>query len=537
MSTPESFRAAFGRLSRLGKADAVALAAFATLLSLLLWPAWTHNPDLTHGLLMPLVFVLLIRESRASGPPRYLRPGTGGLACSLCLSIAGLSLLAAGGLYAASITWSNGMVLFLLALALSCLLGAGLATFADDRVRLLPCNWCAWIALGLWPLSAPIPPGTYSRLTLGLQLWISSGVMDVLQLFGVAARRHGNIIELATGSVGVAEACSGVRSLVSCIFVGLFFSASLVRNRWGRAVVIVAAAPLALAMNFIRALALTLLANGGVDISGFWHDATGFAVLGLTAALLAGLAVGLGRSSPEEPSVAAAAPSPASPAAFRPSEGLLAAALALAAILAGFYAFNTFRSVRRDLPAPDLAALFPAAPPGWSATTAGDLGQFASTLQTHFLFQRTYRGGGEDDPPEITLYIAYWRPGQASVSFVDAHTPDACWPAAGWLELATPRPRLGPAVAGRLLAPSEFREFTNAGSRQYVWFWHLYDGRSIPYQNPFSLRELASTAWHYGFRHDGDQCFVSVASNRPWDAIAGQPVLREFFERTRPLGL
>ncbi len=145
---------------------------------------------------------------------------------------------------------------------------------------LLPWNWTAGVAAGLWPLAAAsIPSRMYTRLTLALQLWISTGVMDVLQVLGIAAHRQGNIIELATCRVGVEEACSGVRSLVSCVFVALFFSASIVRQPWARAVVIGVAGPLALAMNFIRALTLTLLANSGVTIAGFWHDATVYAVL------------------------------------------------------------------------------------------------------------------------------------------------------------------------------------------------------------------------------------------------------------------
>ena len=95
--------------------------------------------------------------------------------------------------------------------------------------------------------------------------------------------------------MGVEEACSGVRSLVSCIFAGLFFSASLVTRAWARAVIIILAPILALGMNFIRSLALTLMANRGIEIEGFWHNLTGFAVLGITAAMLGGLAIALER--------------------------------------------------------------------------------------------------------------------------------------------------------------------------------------------------------------------------------------------------
>ncbi len=81
-----------------------------------------------------------------------------------------------------------------------------------------------------------------------------------------------------------------MRSLVSCVFAGLFFSGLLVRRPWSRVLLIGLAAPLALLMNFIRSLTLTLLANSGVNINGAWHDFTGYAVLGATAILLGALA-------------------------------------------------------------------------------------------------------------------------------------------------------------------------------------------------------------------------------------------------------
>ena len=334
--------------------------------------------------------------------------------------------------------------------------------------------------------------------------------------------------------MGVEDACSGVRSLVSCVFVGLFFSACLVRRPVSRTLVIGVAAPLALAMNFLRALTLTLLANQGVAIAGFWHDATGFAVLLLTAALLAGLALGLeGRPAP-----AGAAP-PRPPAAPpRPGAGnvVLGAALALAAALTVFFGLNTHPAVVESAPVPDLAGLLPAPPAGWSAVTAPDLARFRSQLQTDVLMQRTYQTGAGGQAVQITFYLAYWRPGQAPVSAVDQHTPDACWPGAGWLP--QPAPPLEPVtISGRSLAPAEPRLFTNGGVPRYVWFWHLYAGRRLPYHDPYSAIELLRLAWHYGFRHNGDQMFVLVSSNRPWTQIAGEPLVRDFFTRLQPLGL
>ena len=123
------------------------------------------------------------------------------------------------------------------------------------------------------------------------------------------------------------------------------------------------------------------------------------------------------------------------------------------------------------------------------------------------------------------------------MSLVASHTPDACWPGAGWTLLPIGQPR-APLVAGsRTLPEAEYRLFQTGDYPQHVWFWHLYDGRPISYRDPYSPLELLRIAWRYGFRHDGDQLFVRVSSNRPWTEIAREPFLADFFSRVRPLGL
>ncbi len=520
-------------LPRLEKAIVAALAVFALLLSALLLPAWLHNPDDTHGLFMPLVFVLLAWQGSRTGVRRFLKGGPGLAAAQVALAAAGVCGLAVSGLYAAAVDWSNALVQFLLAGSLTLLLGSALAVLADRRVRFLPLNWPTFCAVALWPLSAPIPPGTYTRISNALQLWISSGVLDALHLLGVVATRQGNVIRLADTAVGVEDACSGVRSLVSCVFVGVFLSASLVRKPAARAAIVLLAAPLALGMNFVRSLTLTLLANGGTDIRRGWHDATGYAVLAVTAALLGGLALLLesGRTSeaPESPAPAEAEPGPRSAAGPR----FLGAALAASAALIALFLANTRAAGRSDAAAPNLLAIIPESADGWTVTTNNDLYRFSDVLQTDCLAQRTYRRGAT----QVTIYVAYWKPGQAPVSLVATHTPDACWPGSGWIAQPLPESRVSLPEDGAPLPEAECRLFVNSGAPQYVWFWHLYDGRPIPYLNPYSLRQLLHIALLYGFRHDGDQVFIRVSSNRPWEAFADEPFMREFLSRLAPLGL
>lgn len=539
MSAAPSQIQAFGQLSLAAKLNLGGLGLAVVALSARLWPQWQHNPDLSHGLFMPVVFLLLLHEARKNGTPRFLREGAGTRLGFGVLLIAGLLALGASGLYAAAVDWSHALVNFMLTVALALFLGAALIVYSGAALRFIGFNWSALMAVWLWLLSAPIPPGTYTRLTLGLQLWVSEGVLRTLHILGIAAIRHGNIIHMANTTVGVEEACSGIRSLVSCVFAGFFFSATLVRRPWARAIIIGLSAPVALGMNFIRSLTLTLLSNSGVDIMGLWHDATGFAVLGVTAAMLGGLALLLergGKDATTPTSTADGAASKPEPVRGPGLQWALGGGLAIAVGLVAFFIINTRPAVRHDQPVPDLLALMPASPPGWQVATS-DLYEFAGTLQTDHLAQRRYAKPTPTGPIELTIYVAYWRAGQAPVSLVASHTPDACWPGAGWTALPVPEARANLVTGGRALSPAETRLFKTAETSQHVWYWHLYDGRPIAYQDPYSPAELLRIAWRFGFRHDGDQVFVRVSSNRPWADIAGEPLLAEFFAHTQPLGL
>jgi exosortase/archaeosortase family protein len=392
-------------------------------------------------------------------------------------------------------------------------------------------------AIALWPLSAPIPPGTYTRLTLHLQLWVTGVVLHMLNLFGVPAIQTGNVIILAHTSVGVEEACSGVRSLISCIVAGLFFSATLVRRPAARVLLLVLAAPLALGMNLVRSLTLTLLANAGVDISGAWHDLTGFGILGVTAATLGGLALLLesrGAASLQQ------APGSWSPPGW--SRWLAPTGLALAAMLVTGLVLDTHApttaATNAAIAGPDLAAIVPVQSPGWEVVTTDDLHRFTSTLATNHLIQRNYARRTTNGVVQITIYLAWWPAGSVPVSLVESHTPEACWPGTGWVQQRTPSRTMAMTVDGRELPAATYLFFKNAQAYpQHTWYWHLNAGQPILQINALSPRALLGLAWHYGLRTSGEQLFVRISSNQPWAKIADEPLLAGLFAQLKPMGL
>jgi exosortase len=498
-----------------------------------LWPHWSSNPDLSHGYFVPPLFALLLVESR-KGTPRASGAGRTAQAGLVLLLAAAVAAVFIAGLYAATVYWSHAAVGVMLTTAFFLLMVAAGLVFSRQDTRLVYFNWQLFAAAALWLLATPLPPGTYSRLTLLLQLWVSESVLNTLHLLGIAAVRRGNIIDLVHATVGVEEACSGVRSLISCVFAALFFSATLVRRPWARALILALAPLLALGMNFLRSLALTLLAGAGVDISGFWHDLAGFAVLGVTALMLGGLALLLERDSKQTAMTTTIGSTDGN--SSRPFL-ILGAGLGGTAIILSFFLWSTRPVPQPETAPPDLAALLPEPPPGWAARTP-NLFAFSGTLQTSHLAQRDYLEplpGGSSR--ELIIYVAYWRAGQAPVSLVASHTPDACWPGAGWEAVAIPQTSIALSVNGRGLPEAEQRVFRSGGLPYNVWFWHLHGGKPITFRDPYSATELLRYSWRYGFQRDADQLFVRVSSNRPWSEIEQSPVLREFFERAARLGL
>lgn len=98
----------------------------------------------------------------------------------------------------------------------------------------------------------PIPATVYARLTLSLQLTASAAAETALGWIGIPVLREGNILELAGERISVAEACSGIRSLLSLGFLSLIYGYFFDRRVTVRWVLLAASIPIAIAANAAR---------------------------------------------------------------------------------------------------------------------------------------------------------------------------------------------------------------------------------------------------------------------------------------------
>jgi exosortase len=153
--------------------------------------------------------------------------------------------------------------------------------WADARLRLV----ALFLFPGLiWFVSAPMVSVVENQLSLFLLRKVVTVVSFVFDLLGMPVEQEGNVLLLPTGRVGVADACSGIRSLTACLFAGSFLAAVFLNVLWKKIALVSASLLLAFVTNLMRSLFLTAWAyNYGPDaIEGTVHDVAGYAVLGLT---------------------------------------------------------------------------------------------------------------------------------------------------------------------------------------------------------------------------------------------------------------
>ena len=144
--------------------------------------------------------------------------------------------------------------------------------------------------------SLPIPSFIYSPIVVGLQKVVAVINVELLNLAGVAATQSGSLIHLPAGTVGIDEACSGIRSMQSTIMATLFIGYLTLKSLPLRVMLFALGIGLAIFGNLIRSLFLSFVANAqGVQSIEKFHDAAGWSILLFTAAGVAGLALLLAR--------------------------------------------------------------------------------------------------------------------------------------------------------------------------------------------------------------------------------------------------
>jgi exosortase len=129
-------------------------------------------------------------------------------------------------------------------------------------------------------VAVPWPTFIEGPLVQGLMRANVGVTIALLGLTGVPAIQHGNVIEVASGMVGIDDACSGIRSFQAALMISLFLGELYALSARRRVHCVVAGFALAFLFNVGRTLLLTWVASAkGVGAVASWHDPAGVTIL------------------------------------------------------------------------------------------------------------------------------------------------------------------------------------------------------------------------------------------------------------------
>lgn len=380
-------------------------------------------------------------------------------------------------------------------LAGSLLLAAGLACWLLGRTQgialfevgshlpviaglvLLSGGWRALRALafpvGFLFFLVPLPGFVLDALTTPLKHGVSAAVEWLLLTLGYGVLRQGVVLEVSGHQMLVADACSGLNSVVSLFALGLLYlHLTGPRARGHSALVLASIVPIAVLANVLRVLALVLVTvhMGPEAAQGWIHGALGMMVFVVAFAMMVGVDRIAGRGG-----VVAKARDDALPAATGrvSSVALLVATAAIAATAAAAPGLKPMPDPTRSV---NLEALVPEAFGGWridpqdiAVPPAPDVQENLDRLYSQVLSRTYVNEAGE----RMMLTVAY---GGDQSDALKAHRQEVCYSAQGFEIHGAASGRIE--AAGRTLPVTRFHAVRPDRSEP-VTYWFTLGDRAV----------------------------------------------------------
>ena len=231
---------------------------------------WSNDGNYSHGFLIVPIAAYFAWERRQRLLAAPARPSVFGLV----LLLGSLATLIAGIL---------GSELFLTRTSMIGVL-AGIVLFVAgwQALRILA------FPIAFLLLMVPIPAIIFNQIAFPLQLLASRFGETTLMMSNIPVLREGNLIILANTTLEVAEACSGIRSLVSLVTLGIIYGYFTDPRSWVRVAITLATIPIAIIANGLRVAGTGVAAHyyGEEAATGFFHTFSGWLVFAVAFGML-----------------------------------------------------------------------------------------------------------------------------------------------------------------------------------------------------------------------------------------------------------
>ncbi len=420
------------------------------------WVGPHADPNFTHGIFVPLFSLYVLWETREK-----LRaiPAASSWA-GLPLIVIGLVMLVIGQLGAELFFQRVSLLVMIAGLVI---LFRGWTFF---RAVLFP--WAFLI------LMIPLPNLIMQQITFPLQLQASQLATTLLELVGVPVLRQGNLIQLAAKPLDVAEACSGIRSLLTLITLAIIYGYLMESRIRVRVILAFLAIPIAVIANGFRIFGTGLLVQywNPDKAEGFYHEFAGWLIFVVAMILLFAvhkLILRIWRPGPA--SNTEVAPLPEHPASnigainWSARFGITATLMFVTAVGLQAHSHSEVFPPREPL------SSLPAQIDGWTSTDIPLDKETLEILGPGEYLLRNYENE-KTVQPWIDLFVAYF-PSQRSGDTI--HSPNHCLPGQGWVPLSKEvvqitRPDGTNFPANRYVG-------TKDGDRELALYWFQAHGR------------------------------------------------------------
>jgi exosortase len=247
--------------------------------------AWWNDSDWSHGFLIPLFSLYYLYTQRHRLPldlPNHAAPAraTG----ALLIALAFVMYL---GSTVYQIDYPKKLALLI------SIMGVVLMVCGLPMAR-----W-SWFAVAVLVFALPLPHRLYVQLTMPLQVMaahVSGAALRIIFSNDIFVQVHNVTVDYVyKGKVGtplnVAEACSGIRLLITMMALGVAMAFISDRPIWQRMVIILSCLPIAVFCNFIRVTITGVLHVQGHNelATGFPHTMLGLGMLGIAFSLYLGI--------------------------------------------------------------------------------------------------------------------------------------------------------------------------------------------------------------------------------------------------------
>jgi exosortase len=223
---------------------------------------WVTIPAYSHGFLVPFVVIFLVYLDRERLQKIHVEPSRWGVA-----------LVGAGAVFILLGTLSG--LDFLRQISILFLIGGIVAGFWGT----------AMLSALRFPIlyllfMIPLPYILYNAVALPLQMMAARGASGILNVINIPVFREGNIIHLPHISLGVVEACSGIKSLISLLAISVLIMKILNLRGMSGVLFALSAIPIAVVANMSRIAATGILGSfvNPALAEGFFHLFSGWVV-------------------------------------------------------------------------------------------------------------------------------------------------------------------------------------------------------------------------------------------------------------------